>query len=117
MGAEVTVFSRSRNKEAKAKELGANTLVHANEEELKAAFRKFDLVLDTVAAKHEVAPLVNTIKVGGVYVLIGGIAEPFQIGSIQMLTNRQSIEGSAIGGVPETQEMLDFCAKHKIVPE
>lgn len=117
MEAEVTVLSRNKSKEAKAKELGADILAYTDEDELKAAFRKFDVVLDTVSAKHPIAPLANSLKVGGVYVLIGGIPEPFQISSFQMLMNRQILEGSLIGGVPETQEMLDFCAKHEIVPE
>lgn len=117
MGAEVTVLSRNRSKEAQAKELGADILPYTDEEELKAATRKFDVVLDTVSAKHPIAPLANTLKVGGVYVLIGGVAAPFEISAFQLLMNRQCLEGSLIGGVPETQEMLDFCAKHNIVPQ
>jgi uncharacterized zinc-type alcohol dehydrogenase-like protein len=117
MGAEVTVFSRNNKKEAKAKELGADILIHTDEEAVKAAYRKFDVVLDTVSAAHPVAPLVNTIKVGGTYVMIGGVPKPFEISSFQMLFNRQTIEGSLIGGCPETQQMLDFCAEHNIVPE
>jgi Zn-dependent alcohol dehydrogenases len=117
MGCEVTVFSRSNSKQEDAKKLGADVLVHSDEEAVKAAFRQFDVVVDTVSAKHPVAPLVNTLKVGGVYVLIGGVVEPFEISSMQLLFNRQSIEGSLIGSLKETQEMLDFCAKHNIVPE
>lgn len=117
MGAEVTVFSRNNKKEAKAKELGADMLIHTDEEALAAATRKFDVVLDTVSASHPVASLVNTLAVGGTYVLIGGVPKPFEISSFQMIVSRQSIEGSMIGGVPETQQMLDFCSEHKIVPE
>jgi uncharacterized zinc-type alcohol dehydrogenase-like protein len=117
MGAEVTVFSRSNKKEAAAKELGADLLVHTDEKAVNDAKRTFHVILDTVAVSHPVAPLVNTIKVGGTYVMIGAIMKPFEISSFQLLSNRQAIEGSLIGGIPETQQMLDFCAKHKIVPE
>jgi alcohol dehydrogenase (NADP+) len=117
MGAEVTVFSRNNNKEAKAKELGADLLIHTDEEALAAATRTFDVVLDTISANHPVATLVNTLAVGGTYVLIGAVPKPFEISSLQMIFSRQSIEGSLIGGVPETQQMLDFCSEHKIVPE
>jgi uncharacterized zinc-type alcohol dehydrogenase-like protein len=116
MGAKVTVFSRSNKKVEMAKEMGVDILVHTDEEAVKAANRSFDVVLDTVSAVHPIAPLVNTIKVGGTYVLIGGVAQPFEISPFQMLFSRQSIEGSAIGGVPETQEMLDFCAAHNLKP-
>lgn len=117
MGAEVTVFSRNDSKKEQAAKLGADLLVHADEKAVQAATRKFDVVLDTVAAPHPVAPLVNTIKVGGTYCLIGGVPAPFEISAFQMLFSRQTLEGSLIGGIPETQEMLNFCAKHNIVPE
>jgi uncharacterized zinc-type alcohol dehydrogenase-like protein len=116
MGADVTVLSRNDSKAATAKEMGADILVYSDEEALKAATRSFDVVLDTVSCAHPVAPLVNTIKVGGTYVLIGGVPQPFEISPFQMLFSRQTIEGSLIGGVPETQEMLDFCAAHNIKP-
>ena len=117
MGCDVTVISRSNKKEAAAKALGADILVHADEEAVKAAYRSFDVILDTVSAVHPVAPLANMLKVGGVMVMIGGVAKPFEISAFQMLMGRQSLEGSLIGGVPETQQMLDFCAEHNIVPE
>jgi len=116
MGAEVTVFSRSEAKAAKAKEMGADILVHTDEEAVKAAARKFDVVLDTVSNEHAIDQLANTLKVGGTYVLIGAMPNPFSISNMQMIFNRQTIEGSLIGGVPETQEMLDFCAAHNIKP-
>ncbi len=117
MGCDVTVFSRSNSKQEDAKKLGADLLVHSDEAAVAAATRHFDVVIDTVSVKHPVAPLVNTLKVGGVYVLIGGVVDTFEISPMQMLFSRQSIEGSLIGGLKETQEMLDFCAKHNIVPE
>jgi uncharacterized zinc-type alcohol dehydrogenase-like protein len=117
MGCDVTIISRNNKKEAAAKALGANLLVHADEEAVKAAHRSFDVILDTVSAVHPVAPLANMLKVGGNMVMIGGVAQPFEISAFQMLMGRQSIEGTLIGGIPETQQMLDFCAEHKIVPE
>ncbi|GKY99378.1 hypothetical protein MPSEU_000892500 [Mayamaea pseudoterrestris] len=117
MGCDVTVISRNNKKAAAAKSLGAKLLVHADEEAIKAAYRTFDVILDTVSAVHPVGPLANTLKVGGTMVLIGGVAKPFEISAFQMLFGRQRLEGSLIGGVPETQQMLDFCAEHKIVPE
>jgi uncharacterized zinc-type alcohol dehydrogenase-like protein len=117
MGCEVTVMSRSNAKAAEAKALGAYLLVHSDKDAIKAATRTFDVVVDTVSAAHPIASLVNTLKVGGAYVLIGGVAQPFEMSPFQMINSRQCIEGSLIGGVPETQEMLDFCAKHNIVPE
>lgn len=117
MGAEVTVLSRNTNKEDQAKAMGADILVHSDEAILSAAARKFDLILDTVSATHPVAPIVNTLKVGGAYVLLGAIARPFEVSSFPLLFGRYSIEGSLVGGMAETQEMLDFCSKHNIVPE
>jgi uncharacterized zinc-type alcohol dehydrogenase-like protein len=118
MGAKVTVFSRSDKKNAMAEEMGVDVLIHTDEEAVKAADRSFDVVLDTISAVHPIAPLVNTIKVGGTYVLIGAgaLATTFEISPMQMLFSRQTIEGSLIGGVPETQQMLDFCAAHSIKP-
>lgn len=114
---EVVCFSRSNKKEAEAKAMGASILVHSDEEAVKAAFRKFDVVLDTVSAPHEVAPLLSTLKVAGTYVLLGAIGKPFEIAAFPMIFGNQSLEGSLIGGIPETQEMLDFCAKHNVLPD
>ena len=116
MGAQVTVFSRSEKKAEDAKSLGADFLVHSDESAVKAMTRTMDLVLDTISCSHEVAPLVNTLKVDGTYVLLGGVPQPFSISPFQMLMSRQKIEGSLIGGVPETQKMLHFCADHAIKP-
>ena len=73
-------------------------------------------MLDTVSIEHAVDQLVNTLKVGGTYVLIGAKPMALSISNTQMTSNRQTIEGSLIGGVPETQEMLDFCDAHNIKP-
>ena len=113
----ITVLSRSNKKKAKAEKLGCEYLVYTNEEELKNAARSFSVVLDTVSAPHDVGSLVSTLKVGGSYVLLGAVGKPFEVSAFNLLFSRHSIEGSLIGGIPETQEMLDFCAEHDIVPE
>jgi len=113
----VTILSRNEKKKADADRMGCEYLVHTNEEELGKVTRTFDVVLDTVAAPHDIAKMTSILNVDGTWVLLGAIGQPFEISALQLLFNRISIEGSLIGGVPETQEMLDFCAKHKIVPE
>lgn len=113
----ITVFSRNDSKKADADRLGCELLVYSDDEALAKATRSFDVVLDTVSAPHDVAKLVNTLKVGGHWVLLGGVGQPFQIGAFPLLMNRHCIEGSLIGSVPETQEMLEFCAKNNVVPE
>jgi uncharacterized zinc-type alcohol dehydrogenase-like protein len=117
MGAEVTVFSRSNKKEADAKSMGANLLVHADEAAVAAAVRKFDCILDTVSTSHAIGPLVSTLKVGGSYVVLGAVGKPFEISSMPLIGNRYTIGGSLVGGMAETQEMLDFCSLHNIVPD
>jgi uncharacterized zinc-type alcohol dehydrogenase-like protein len=113
----VTILSRNDKKKGEADKLGCKYLVYSDQKEVVAAARTFDVVLDTVSAPHDVSSLVNTLKVGGTYVLLGAVGKPFEISAFSLLFNRHSVEGSLIGGIPETQEMLDFCAKHKIVPE
>jgi uncharacterized zinc-type alcohol dehydrogenase-like protein len=113
----ITVLSRSDKKRAAAEKLGCGYLVYTDEEELTNAARSFTVVLDTVSAPHDVGSLVSTLKVGGTYVLLGAVGKPFEVSAFNLLFSRHSIEGSLIGGIPETQEMLDFCAKHNIAPE
>jgi uncharacterized zinc-type alcohol dehydrogenase-like protein len=113
----VTILSRGDKKKADAERLGCEYLAYTDEDELAKCQRKFDVVLDTVSVPHDVASLLATMKVGGAWVMIGGVAKPFEVSAFALLSNRHSVEGSLIGGIPETQEMLDFCAKHNIVPE
>lgn len=117
MGAEVAIFSRNKSKEDEAKAMGATILVHSDDEQVKANTRTFDVILDTVSASHPIAPLMNMLKVGSAYVLLGAIGQPFEISAFPMIMNNQSLEGSLIGGVPETQQMLDFCAEHNVHPD
>lgn len=113
----VVVFSRNDSKQADAEALGAELLVHSDETALKNAARSLDVILDTVSAPHAVNSLMSTLKVGGNYVLLGAVSKPMQVGAFPLLFNRHALEGSLIGGVPETQEMLDFCAAHNVVPK
>mmetsp|Transcript_3356 Transcript_3356/g.4155 ORF Transcript_3356/g.4155 Transcript_3356/m.4155 type:complete len:366 (-) Transcript_3356:37-1134(-) len=116
MGAEVFVFSRNNAKEEQAKALGAKLLVHSDKKALQAAARSLDVILDTVSAEHEIMPLVTTLKPTGSYVLIGGVAAPVKVDTMALLFNRYKVEGSLVGGVPETAEMLEFCAANDIEP-
>jgi len=117
MGCDVTFLSRSTSKKDDADALGADILAHSDEEALKAATGKFDVIIDTVAFHHDIQKMIPTLKTGGVYHLIGAIGQPMSFVPMSLIGNNVSIEGSLVGGIPETQEMLDFCAKHKIVPE
>lgn len=118
MGASVTVFSRSDAKKAQAAALGADLVVQTDEAALGALFRKFDLVVDTVAVPHEINALMSTLKAyTGVYSLVGGVPEPYKVAAFAMIENGVHLEGSAIGGCALTQEMLNFCHEHKVAPE
>jgi uncharacterized zinc-type alcohol dehydrogenase-like protein len=117
MGAEVTVMSRSDKKQQEALELGAKgILVSADKEAMKAAKASFDLILDTVPVKHDVSPYAPLLDVDGTLVIVGqlGAMDEFVAGPLVM--GRRRVAGSLIGGVKETQEVLDFCAEHDIHP-
>jgi len=117
MGAKVTVLSRNKSKEKEAAALGADLMVHSDKEAVKASARTFDVIIDTVSAEHPIAELATMIKVYGTYVLLGAIPAPFSLSAMQLISSHVAIEGSMIGGVPETQEMLEFCSKHNILPD
>jgi uncharacterized zinc-type alcohol dehydrogenase-like protein len=117
-GAEVTVISTSPNKEAAARELGAHHfLISKDEEQMKAAFKSFDFVLDTVAGSTNINPYLNTLKSNGVYINVGLPSTPWQVSSFALANGNKVIAGSGAGGLPETQQMLDFCAEHNIVSD
>lgn len=117
MGAKVTVFSRSMAKAEQAKKLGASIVCHGDAELMTSMERSIDTILDTISIGHEVAHMIGTLKVGGTYCFLGGVPEPVKISAFQLLLSRYTVTGSLIGGIPETVEMLDFCAEHGIVPE
>jgi uncharacterized zinc-type alcohol dehydrogenase-like protein len=119
LGAEVTLFSRSPEKTQDAKDLGADTVVISTDEnQMTAVTGKFDLIIDTVPYVHDINPYVETLNINGTLVLVGylGPLDPF-LNSVPMILGRKSVAGSLIGGIAETQEMLDFCGEHNIVSE
>jgi len=119
LDAEVTLFSRSPGKTEDAFELGADgVIISTDDDQMKAAKGKFDLIIDTVPYGHDVNPYVSTLNISGTLVLVGylGGLEPF-LSTVPMILGRKSVAGSVIGGIAETQEMLDFCGEHNIVSE
>ena len=117
-GAEVTVLSTSDSKKEAAKELGAHHFVITkNEEEMKAVQRSFTHIIDTVAADHDINPYLALLKTNGVYMNVGMPVQPWQLSSFTLATGNKVVAGSGAGGLPETQEMLDFCAENNIVSD
>lgn len=119
LGAEVTLFSRTPDKEKDALELGADSVVISTDEaHMNAVNGKFDLIIDTVPYVHDINPYVGTLNTNGTLVLVGylGGLEPI-LNTVPMIMGRKSVAGSLIGGIAETQEMLDFCGEHNIVSE
>lgn len=115
MGAEVTVFSTSPNKEADAKRLGAKKFVVTSDpENFKPHAGTLDLIIDTVSAKHDFTSYLGTLKLAGVHVLVGVSPEPNEVRAGALIFGRKHLAGSLIGGLKETQEMLDFCARKKV---
>ena len=117
-GAEVTVISTSKAKEADAKRLGAtNYICTRDEASIKAAQGKFDFLLDTVAAEHDINMYLGMLKRDGTAILVGVPDKPLALGAFSIIPCRRSLAGSMIGGIKETQEMLDFCGQHNIVSD
>jgi uncharacterized zinc-type alcohol dehydrogenase-like protein len=119
MGAEVTVFTTSPGKGADAKQLGAaHVVVSKDETQMAAVAGTLDFILDTVAASHNLDPLVNALKRDGVMCLVGVPPTPHPSPSVMPLVfSRRTIAGSLIGGIAETQEVLDFCGNHGITAQ
>ncbi len=117
-GAEVTVLSTSAHKEADAKKLGAHKfVVTTDKEQLQNVTGYFDFIIDTVSAPHDLNLYISLLRIKGTHVCIGVPPTPYDIHAFGLIGGRKSIVGSLIGGLPETQEMLDFCAKHNIVSD
>lgn len=117
-GAEVTVFSRSEKKKTDALRLGAaNYVISTNEDEMAKVENHFDFVLDTVSAKHDVNALLMTLKREGTLLMVGASDKPLDLNVFPLIFKRRKIMGSLIGGIKETQEMLNHCGKHNIVSE
>ncbi|MEZ4871950.1 MAG: NAD(P)-dependent alcohol dehydrogenase [Bdellovibrionales bacterium] len=117
MGAEVTVISRNKEKEESAKSLGAKgILVSTDAKAMQKAASSFDFILDTVPVKHNFDTYVPLLDVDGTLVLVGQIGLMEEPMTIPLVLGRRRIAGSLIGGIAETQEVLDFCAEHNIHP-
>jgi uncharacterized zinc-type alcohol dehydrogenase-like protein len=119
MGAHTVAFTTSENKRQDALDLGADeVVVSRNSEEMKQHANSFDLILDTVAASHDLDAFTKLLKRDGTLCLVGVPEHPHPSPNVgQLIFRRRSIAGSLIGGLPETQEMLDFCAKRGIVSD
>jgi len=117
-GAHVTQFTTSPGKEADAKRLGADEVVLTRDPEaLKSLAGTFHFILDTVSAPHDLNLYLNMLKRDGSMVLVGLPENPAEVSAFPLAGKRRSLAGSNIGGIGETQEMLDFCAEHNIVSD
>ncbi|MFY2763517.1 NAD(P)-dependent alcohol dehydrogenase [Arenimonas sp. MALMAid1274] len=119
LGADVTLFTRSAGKEEDARRLGAHAVVLSGERaQMKAVAGRFDLIIDTVPYAHDLNPYLSTLALDGTLVLVGylGALDP-AVFSVPLVTGRRSVAGSAIGGIAETQAMLDFCGEHGITSD
>jgi alcohol dehydrogenase (NADP+) len=118
MGAQVTVFSTSPGKESDARSLGATDFVVTRDPEAMAPLAgTFNLILDTVSANHDLNPYIACLGVNGVLVVVGMPEQPNTIHQASLIMGNKAIAGSLIGGIPETQEMLDFCAANDITAD
>jgi uncharacterized zinc-type alcohol dehydrogenase-like protein len=119
MGAHVVAFTTSESKRDAARALGADeVVVSRNPDEMAAHTRSFDFILDTVAAPHDLDAFLALLERDGAMTLVGAPASPHPSPNVfRLIMKRRTLAGSMIGGIPETQEMLDFCAEHGIVAD
>ena len=117
-GAEVVLFTTSPGKAEDARRLGAHEVVISrNVEEMKKHGESFDFILDAVSAEHDVNAYLELLKRDGTMVLVGAPEKPLPVVSFHLLMKRRRMAGSLIGGLPQTQEMLDFCGEHGITSD
>lgn len=118
LGAHVTVLSRSAGKKADALALGADELlVSTDADAMEKAQSRFDLIIDTVPTRHDLAPYLPLLDVDGTLVIVGQLGNLDEMSTVPLLLGRRRVAGSPIGGIAETQELLDFCARKNILPE
>ena len=118
MGAEVTVFSTSRSKEPDARKFGAHAFAETRDPAVFTSLAgRFDLVIDTISAKHDYDLHLGLLRPRGTMVVVGVPPEPTPVSAFSLIKGNRCLAGSLIGGIKETQEMLDFCAKHGIVSD
>lgn len=114
-GAEVSLFTTSPGKADDARRLGAHEVVLSkNEDEMKKRHKKFDFVIDTVSAQHDLGAYLDLLKRDGVMTMVGAPPEPVPVNVFSLIFPRRQLAGSLIGGIQETQEMLDYCGEHGI---
>ena len=119
LGANVTLFSRSPGKEQDAHRLGAdNVVISTDVEQMASVKNKFDLIIDTIPYVHDINPYMPLLSINGTLVLVGflGTLEP-TLNTVPLIMGRKSVAGSLIGGIAETQELLDFCGEHGITAD
>ena len=117
-GAEVTVLRTSADKEEAAKALGAHHFIVTKDKAQVASVKNsFDFILDTVSAEHDMGMYLAMLKTNGTHICVGAPSEPHKISAFSLIGGRKSVAGSGIGGIAETQEMLDYCAEHNIVSD
>ena len=119
LGADVTLFSRSTNKIEDAKALGTHEVIISTEEShMQKVLGKFDVIIDTVPYEHDLNPYIGTLSTNGTLVVVGylGPLDPMVM-TVPLIMGRKSVAGSLIGGIAETQELLDFCGKHNITSD
>lgn len=115
MGAHVVVFTTSLNKKDDALKMGAHEVVHTkNADEFKKHMNTCDFIIDTVSAPHDLSAYMSLLKIDGTLCMVGVSPSPHEISSTTLIFGRKSLSGSLIGGIAETQEMLDFCGKNNI---
>ncbi|TMO81265.1 hydroxyacid dehydrogenase [Pseudoalteromonas sp. S3776] len=118
MGASVTVVGRSESKKDDAVKLGAQYyLVSTDEDAMKASQSAFDIIIDTVPVKHDLSIYTPLLDIDGTLVIVGQVGPVEELNTVPLLMGRRRIAGSLIGGIEETQQMLDFCGKNNVLPE
>jgi len=118
MGAKVVMITTSESKKEDAQKLGAEeVLISKDEEQMKKYQENFDFLLNTIPVKHDMNPYVKLLKPDATMVIVGAISDWEPLEGAPIIVRRKSIAGSLIGGIKETQEMLDFCAEHNLHPE
>jgi alcohol dehydrogenase (NADP+) len=117
-GAHVVVFTTSPGKVEDALRLGAQEVVISRDaNQMKRHAFSFDFILDTVSAQHDINQYINLLGLDGNLTLVGGVAKPLALSSFGLIFGNRSVSGSNIGGIPQTQEMLDFCGQHNITSD
>src|SRR2546427_5614002 len=118
LGARVVVFTTSPGKRDDALRLGADEVVISrNSDEMQKHAESFDFILDTISADHDINAYLNLLRRDGTLTLVGAPAKPLAVSAFGLIMRRRSLSGSNIGGIAETQEMLDFCGKHNITAD